>query len=53
MKKYNVYGVSDWPEEMGKEFEIFIEKEFASVGEAVKAAKETYCEDLEIIIKEV
>ena len=53
MKKYNVYGVSDWPEEMGKEFEIFIEKEFESAEDAAKAAKEKYHESLEVIVKEV
>lgn len=52
MKKYNVYGISDWPEEQGKEFEIFIEKEFESIEDAIDAAKKAYSEELEVIVKE-
>jgi hypothetical protein len=48
-----VYGVSDWPEELGKTFEIFIDKEFEDEAAAIKAGKELYDDDLEIIVEEV
>ena len=51
--RYNVYGVSDWPEELGKLFIIFENKEFDSVEDARLAARQAYDEHLDVIVKEV
>ncbi|MND53797.1 hypothetical protein D3C80_448440 [compost metagenome] len=51
MKKFNVYGVSDWPEELGKQFAIFLGKEFESKEHAKEAAQHHY-DDVEIIVEE-
>ena len=51
--RYNVYGVSDWPEELGKLFIIFENKEFDSVEDARSAARHAYDEHLDVIVKEV
>lgn len=51
--RYNVYGVSSWPEELGKLFIIFENKEFDSVEDAKSAAIQAYDEHLDVIVKEV
>ncbi len=51
--RYNVYGVSYWPEELGKLFIIFENKEFDSVEDARSAARYAYDEHLDVIVKEV
>ena len=51
MKKFNVYAISDWPENIGQEFVIFEGKEFENKECAIQAAKEHY-DDLEIVVRE-
>lgn len=51
--KFTVYGVSDWPEDCGKLFLIFKEKEFETQADAVIAARSAYSENLEVVVKEV
>jgi hypothetical protein len=50
--KFNVYGVSDWPEEEGGRFAIFLEREFESKEHAKQAGHEQYSDDLEIIVED-
>ena len=38
MARFNVYGVCDWPEEMGETFVIFVAKEFPDADAAAAAA---------------
>lgn len=49
--KYDVYAVSDWPEEYGALIAIYTGKEFASVNEAREAGQRHYS-DLEILVEE-
>lgn len=51
MKKYNVYGISDWPESLGEKFLIYREKEFLSEGLAIDAAKALYGNNVEIVVE--
>ena len=51
MPTYNVYGVSDWPKSIGQKFIIFEHKEFVDAEAAIRAAKDAYSDDLEIIVK--
>lgn len=48
---YNVYGVSNWPEEMGKKFEIFMNWWFDSTDDAIRAAKNAYHDGLEVVVE--
>lgn len=50
--KFNVYGISDWAESDGGEFEIFKGKEFANEAEAIAAAKAAYPNRLQGVIVE-
>lgn len=51
LTRYNVYGVSDWPETMGQRFNIFTAKPFASEADAIAAARAAFDSDLEIIVE--
>lgn len=53
MKRFNVYGISDWPEELGKEFDIFIDKPFADEQAAIDAAHAAYDATLEVRVEEI
>lgn len=51
LTRYNVYGVSDWPETMGERFDIFTAKPFASEADAIAAAQAAYSSELEVIVE--
>ena len=51
MAKKVVYGISNWPEELNKKFEIFDVKEGETEEDAIKRAKKAYSEDLECYIE--
>lgn len=48
-----VFGVSDWPEEYGKEFAIVVIKEGETDEEAIARARAFYSDELECVIREV
>lgn len=49
--KYNVYGISTWPENLDERFEIFLNKEFASEEDAIKAAWDMYNPTLDVEVE--
>lgn len=48
---YNVYGVSDWPENAGELFPIFLNKFFHTSQEAIDLAKKVYDNTIELVIE--
>ena len=48
MARFNVYGVCDWPEEMGETFVIFVAKEFPDADAAAAAAHAAFSPSLEV-----
>lgn len=46
-----VYGISDWPEEDGKEFEIFAVRDGETDEEAIARARAAYKPDLQCVIR--
>lgn len=48
---YSAFGVSNWYESIGEEFDIFIETEFPTENEAVEFARKLYRNDLEIVLR--
>ena len=50
MKKFDVFGVSDWPENFGETFPIFLSTLFLDEDAAVAAAKSAYSDDLQVIV---
>lgn len=48
-----VFGVSDWPEEYGKEFEICEVRPGETDDQAIARARKSYSPDLECVIREV
>lgn len=51
MNKYNVYGISEWPESLGEKFLIYCEKEFPDEESAAIAAKASYGNNVEIVVE--
>jgi|TARA_R110000851_G_scaffold297461_1_gene452711 hypothetical protein len=51
MPKYDVVGVSDWPEDNGAEFDIFKGKDFLDKAAATAAARVEYSDDLKVIVR--
>jgi hypothetical protein len=51
MKIYNVYAISDWPENMGEKIVVYREKQFESEEQAELAGASQY-PDLEIVVVE-
>lgn len=48
-----VFGISDWPENMGEEFAIFQVRVGETDEEAIERAREAYDSDTECIIREI
>ena len=51
MNKRVVFGISDWPESFGEEFEIIDVREGETDQDAIQRAKELYDPELECIVK--
>jgi hypothetical protein len=51
MPKYDVVGVSTWPEDNGAEFDIFKRKDFRDEAAAIAAARAAYSDDIEVIVR--
>jgi hypothetical protein len=52
MPKFDVVGVSDWPEDRGSEFDIFKGKDFPDEDAGIAAARAAYSADLEVIVRQ-
>jgi len=53
MPYFNVYGISDWPENLGEKFIIYKNKGFSTVDEAVAAARDEYYDKIDIVVEKL
>ncbi len=50
MARFDVFGVSDWPEDAGKRFAIYENTEFVDAPAAIAAARAEYNDKLEVVV---
>lgn len=50
MERYNVYFLSDWPEQLGERIDVYVDKPFVNEQDALDAASTQY-NDVEFIVE--